>query len=185
MGPKLRFTVFNRDGFRCQYCGRSVPDVVLEADHIIPRVDGGDDSLGNLITSCFDCNRGKGKERLKEVENLPVNESLQTDIEERKLQLEAYFSWVKEYESSLDTQLEYVLDKWFAVTNFDSIDEKDAQSIRNFIKRIGLSNVLEAITVTGSSNIPWSKTRRVKYLFGVLWNMKRRSENNGDCNGKT
>ena len=32
----LRFEVFKRDSFTCQYCGRSAPEVVLEVDHIVP-----------------------------------------------------------------------------------------------------------------------------------------------------
>ena len=60
-----RFDVFVRDNFRCQYCGKSVSDgAVLEADHIIPRSKGGLDEMGNLITACWDCNRGKSAKPL-------------------------------------------------------------------------------------------------------------------------
>lgn len=55
-----RFEVFKRDGFTCQYCGQRPPEVVLEVDHIHPRALGGDDDDLNLLTSCADCNRGKG-----------------------------------------------------------------------------------------------------------------------------
>jgi 5-methylcytosine-specific restriction endonuclease McrA len=34
VGQKLRFEVFKRDGFTCQYCGCSAPNSVLEIDHI-------------------------------------------------------------------------------------------------------------------------------------------------------
>lgn len=56
----IRFDVFNRDGFRCVYCGRgSDQGVMLEADHRVPRSLGGPDTLANLVTACWDCNRGK------------------------------------------------------------------------------------------------------------------------------
>lgn len=56
----LRFDVFNRDGFRCRYCGVGVDKgAILEADHVIPRSIGGPDTLANLVTACWDCNRGK------------------------------------------------------------------------------------------------------------------------------
>ncbi len=64
LSKKLRFEVFKRDGFTCQYCGRSAPDVILEVDHIKSVKNGGDNDIMNLITSCFDCNRGKGKRKL-------------------------------------------------------------------------------------------------------------------------
>jgi len=57
---KLRFEVFRRDEFTCQYCGRTVKDKVkLHIDHIVPKSKGGNLSMENLITACFDCNEGK------------------------------------------------------------------------------------------------------------------------------
>ena len=54
-----RFAILKRDDFTCQYCGRKAPFVVLEVDHIYPKSKGGRWKLENLITSCFECNRGK------------------------------------------------------------------------------------------------------------------------------
>lgn len=41
IGPKLRFEVFKRDLFTCQYCGRKAPDVVLHCDHVKPVASNG------------------------------------------------------------------------------------------------------------------------------------------------
>lgn len=59
MKKTLRFKVFERDEFTCQYCGKKPPKVVLEVDHIYPKSKGGTDDILNLITACLDCNRGK------------------------------------------------------------------------------------------------------------------------------
>ena len=56
---KLRFLVFQRDSFTCQYCGRKAPDVVLQVDHKYPKKKGGKRTLENLITACRHCNIGK------------------------------------------------------------------------------------------------------------------------------
>lgn len=56
---RLRFEIFKRDEFTCQYCGRKAPEVQLEIDHIIPKSQGGKDTKDNLITACSDCNQGK------------------------------------------------------------------------------------------------------------------------------
>lgn len=44
MGRTQRFRIFNRDGFRCKYCGRKGSDndvtVQLEVDHVVPRSRG-------------------------------------------------------------------------------------------------------------------------------------------------
>lgn len=57
---KTRFQVMERDGFRCQLCGRkAIDDLTLEVDHKVSRKDGGSSDPSNLWTLCFDCNRGK------------------------------------------------------------------------------------------------------------------------------
>ena len=55
-----RSEIFARDGYRCVYCGRADPDVELSVDHVEPRMRGGDNSAGNLVTACVECNRQKG-----------------------------------------------------------------------------------------------------------------------------
>lgn len=67
VGKSLRFDVFARDGFTCQYCGRRPPDVVLELDHIHPVSKDGPDDILNLITACFDCNRGKAAKVISDI----------------------------------------------------------------------------------------------------------------------
>lgn len=61
LSKKIRFRVFQRDNFTCQYCGRSAPEVELHVDHIRSVANGGDNDMENLITACKDCNLGKGK----------------------------------------------------------------------------------------------------------------------------
>ena len=56
-----RQDVFDRDARRCVYCGADEADgAELSVDHVEPRVLGGDNSAGNLVTACRDCNRAKG-----------------------------------------------------------------------------------------------------------------------------
>lgn len=63
--PQLRFRVLQRDGFRCQYCGRSQQGgAVLHLDHVVPFSKGGETSEGNLITACDECNLGKSASEL-------------------------------------------------------------------------------------------------------------------------
>ena len=62
---RLRFLVLERDGYRCQICGRTANGTTLEVDHKVPVAKGGTDSLKNLWTLCFDCNRGKSDLNVK------------------------------------------------------------------------------------------------------------------------
>ena len=58
--------IFERDEFRCSYCGEQFPAEELTLDHVQPRVRGGDRSEGNLVTACRACNTLKGHRRLSE-----------------------------------------------------------------------------------------------------------------------
>ena len=64
LSSKLRFQILQRDSFRCTYCGKSAKDGELHIDHKTSVKDGGTDELDNLVTSCTDCNFGKGADSL-------------------------------------------------------------------------------------------------------------------------
>ena len=76
----IRFQVFKRDRFTCQYCGRS--GVELEVDHIQPIAEGGANDLDNYITACKDCNRGK-----RDTPVLPEGYRLVKEPKSRRVQL--------------------------------------------------------------------------------------------------
>jgi 5-methylcytosine-specific restriction endonuclease McrA len=56
--------IFERDEFRCVYCGEQFAADELTLDHVQPRIRGGDRSEGNLVTACKACNTRKGQHRL-------------------------------------------------------------------------------------------------------------------------
>ena len=56
---KLRFEIFERDGYKCRYCGRSEDECSLQIDHIKPISKGGKSTYDNLQTLCEDCNKQK------------------------------------------------------------------------------------------------------------------------------
>jgi 5-methylcytosine-specific restriction endonuclease McrA len=55
-----RQNLFERDGYRCQYCGNSFVAKELNMDHVVPRDRGGKTSWENVVTSCIRCNSRKG-----------------------------------------------------------------------------------------------------------------------------
>lgn len=57
---KMRFSIYQRDGYRCCKCGVSQRDAQLEIDHIIPIAKGGKSTYDNLQTLCHECNVEKG-----------------------------------------------------------------------------------------------------------------------------
>ena len=57
---KMRFSIYERDGYRCRKCGRSGRYHDLEIDHIKPIAKGGKSVYSNLQTHCKRCNQEKG-----------------------------------------------------------------------------------------------------------------------------
>ena len=95
LSKKTRFEVFKRDSFTCQYCGKSAPTVLLEIDHIKPVSKNGDDDITNLITSCFDCNRGKSDRELSDDAVILKRKNQLDELQERREQIEMMMDWRK------------------------------------------------------------------------------------------
>ncbi len=54
--PALRTSLFERDKWRCRYCGDRVGPDTAALDHIVPVSKGGSDAPQNLATCCLTCN---------------------------------------------------------------------------------------------------------------------------------
>ncbi|HUW43916.1 MAG TPA: HNH endonuclease [Bacillota bacterium] len=82
---KLRFEIFKRDNFICQYCGRNPKEdkCKLVIEHKIPRNKGGKDTFENLLTSCEECNYGKSDTLLEKHEFQKRIQKLSKKKEER------------------------------------------------------------------------------------------------------
>ena len=63
-----RLKIFERDEFKCKYCGKQLTRFSATLDHIQPISKGGTNSIDNLITACLQCNSSRG--------NRPVMEAL-------------------------------------------------------------------------------------------------------------
>lgn len=93
LSKKIRFEVFKRDSFACQYCGSKAPEVVLHVDHVIAVANGGTDSIANLITACEACNGGKGARELSDDSVLQKQRRQLDELNERRIQLEMMAEW--------------------------------------------------------------------------------------------
>lgn len=148
ISDKLRFEVFKRDSFRCQYCGMSAPDVVLNVDHIDPVSNGGTNDILNLITSCRDCNSGKSDRLLSENSMLEKQRKMLADLEERRQQLQMMIDWRNELSGFDDEQVHVLI---------EVIDEKIAPShvtnsgyvtVLGWLKKYSFAELLAAIDAT-------------------------------------
>ena len=93
---RIRFEVFKRDSFKCQYCGAFAPDVVLHVDHITPVSAGGTNELTNLLTACVACNSGKADNKLDDKSAVSKARNQMEQLQERREQLEMMMAWKEE-----------------------------------------------------------------------------------------
>jgi hypothetical protein len=167
LSKKLRFEVFKRDMFTCQYCGSKPPSVILEVDHIFPKSKGGKDSIDNLLCSCFDCNRGKSD---KPLDVLPATPEFKLAmIKERAEQLREYNKYFLEVEEHLEEQFEIAMQEYFDF--YDTYYLKDKPQIKRFINLLGLDDVCFAMAkaVHRTNN----KNDCMKYFYGICHSIKR------------
>lgn len=162
--PRNRFDVFKRDGFQCQYCGRRVPDVTLEVDHIVPKAAGGKDTKDNLITACFECNRGKADKSLADGEPRPDYAERLAEMKERQRQVKSYYA----HEQAIAVESENALDDlhryWCRILGEDPTPFNRGL-IRSYMKEIPIHEIREAMDVAAYRLGVYS---RFGYLAGIL-----------------
>jgi hypothetical protein len=54
--PELRIEIFERDAWRCHYCGEDIAEETATLDHVTPVSKGGADTEDNLVACCLMCN---------------------------------------------------------------------------------------------------------------------------------
>lgn len=148
ISKKLRFEVFKRDSFTCQYCGKEAPNVVLEADHIEPVSKGGTNTITNLITACFDCNRGKSDKKLTESQTVKAQKKELDKLNQRKEQLEMMAKWQMELIDIEKQEAEKIIEIINKRFNKDfSISDQNINEFSKIINKYGFSEALEGTII--------------------------------------
>jgi hypothetical protein len=170
LSKKLRFDVFKRDNFACQYCGATPPKVVLEVDHIDPVALGGLDEIDNLITACFPCNRGKSANPLTAVPQSLCDKASETA--EREEQLAGYQAVLRAKRERIEDDVWSVFARWREQT--ETTHER-FNTVKRFVERLGLDAVLDAVDITLSAHIRSAKGEFL-YFCKVCWNKVTEAE---------
>jgi len=173
---KVRFEIFKRDGFVCQYCGATPPFVILQVDHINPVKNGGDNDSDNLITSCQPCNIGKGANLLNVV---PVSlKQKASDIKEKEEQILGYNEILTKSRDRINN------DTWDVCNTYlrshcqpeNTICKKKFASVKMFVEKCGLHECLDAVDIADLKGFS-RPDQTFKYFCGVMWGKIRAKEN--------
>lgn len=167
---KIRFEVFKRDKFTCQYCGKSAPDVVLNCDHVHPKAKGGKDDILNLITSCFDCNQGK-KDRLLSDDTAVAKQKAQLDLlQDRREQLEMMVEWHKGLRDLKEDEVATVAEYWAeGLGGHFIINDSGRKTLKKLITKFSIKAVLEAIDIALHQYITYSDNAPTRESVEVAW----------------
>lgn len=167
ISKKLRFDVFKRDGFQCTYCGEAPPKVTLEIDHIEPVSKGGTNDINNLVSACFDCNRGKRNVRLtKKPNKTPENIAI---LEEQEEQLKEYQKLIKKISRRINADIKNIdgiYKKAYPGYGFSEIFK--TVSIKRFLSLLVKEEIIDALNIS-ISRFPNDSTQVLSYFCGVCW----------------
>lgn len=175
LSKKLRFKIFTRDGFTCQYCGRNPIDheVVLEVDHSLSKKDKGTNDEDNLVTSCFDCNRGKSKSSIILSKKIDIKQKLK-NAKDQLEQVKGMSKLVKLKREIDSSKLEWVDD--FVGCYSESLQVKMKKIVK---KELGygteISVLQECMEITFDKFCDQDNFYTndfAKYFYGVLRNRK-------------
>lgn len=174
---KMRFEVFKRDKFTCQYCGRKSPDVVLEVDHIKPVAEGGTNDILNLVTACFDCNRGKSKTLLDDSTVIQKQQAQLELLAEKREQLAMMLEWRSALSNTNDEVAEGLLNYLFGKYGSSLTKDKAirAEAIRyvkkSWLRFFTVEELLNAIDIASEQYNTFSVA--VEKVGGICYNKRR------------
>lgn len=171
LSDKIRFQVFKRDSFTCQYCGKKAPDVVLNADHIHPVSKGGTNDLLNLLTSCAACNGGKSDHLLSDDAAVQKSRNQAQAMEERNAQIRMMAEWQVEL-CQMDPEMD-AIDAVLKRVNNSHLTESGKSEYRGYVRKFGLVEVMQSLAIAFDSYPPDIAMSKVK---GILFCRKMEAE---------
>lgn len=168
IGSKLRFEVFKRDKFTCQYCGAKAPDVLLQVDHIHPVALGGGNDILNLITSCQSCNGGKGAVPLSDATALDRQRDVLADLEDRRQQIEMMVRWRDELQGLSEESVTAINNRIAAKSKY-GLSENGKADVRRWLKRFTVAELLHATDEAMDVYLRWQGDEPTAESWGTAF----------------
>lgn len=186
LGKRVRFEVFKRDSFTCQYCGAKAPDAVLNVDHIVPVAKGGTNDIVNLVTSCQPCNSGKADRTLDDSSAVERQRRQMEQLNDRREQLEMMMEWQRGLMAIDDEAVDSLAELWLEKTGY-GLNETGISNMRKLRRRFGVDEIMQAIAISVDSYVKRDKQDRciresVELAFSKIGGIcsVSRSEKEGD-----
>ena len=170
ISKKIRFEVFKRDKFKCQYCGSSAPEVLLQVDHINPVANGGTNEIINLITACFGCNNGKRDKLLSDDTTISKQKDQLEQLKERREQLEMMMNWhegLKNLQGEIHNKLK---EYWEELAVGFSISENGMLNVRKWAKTYSFDEIIKAMDTAAEEYLVFENGIVTIESWGIAFN---------------
>lgn len=171
LSKKMRFEIFKRDSFTCQYCGAHPPDVILHVDHILAVASGGGNEEDNLVTACQSCNLGKSANSLTNVPKSLKDKA--SEIKEAEGQLRGYHEIIEGRRQRIESEAWEVARSMFDDADDEGVRRDYLRSIKQFLGKLDKYECVEAAEIAADrfafNSVDYTNTRRFKYFCGICW----------------
>jgi hypothetical protein len=145
ISKRVRFEVFKRDSFTCQYCGCKAPEVILWIDHIVPVAKGGKNDILNLVTACEPCNAGKSAKLLSDTSAIAAQHRQLEELQRRREQLDLLVQWRSGLSTIADDCVSIMLDHWKKSVPTWTLSEAGLAKWKILLRKYPLQEMLEVI----------------------------------------
>jgi hypothetical protein len=179
----MRFEVFKRDSFKCQYCGASSPDVILHCDHIKPVKEGGKNTMLNLTTSCSNCNLGKGARTLDDTSVVVKQRSELEDLQAKREQIELMIKWQEGLSDLSSLESESIFDYYEELVPGRTLTPSGKHDLKNLVRKHGYQEVRKCMEISAGQYLefdndtgkvcPVSSAKTVTMISAIAENRKR------------
>ena len=142
---------------------------MLEVDHIKPVAQGGTNNILNLITSCFDCNRGKSDRELSDNTVIEKQRDQLEALQERKEQIEMMFEWQKALMDIDDELIIQLSDFWSEVTLGYSLNENGLKSLKKLKRKYEINEIMQAMKIASESYLMYEEGSPTSESVEIAW----------------
>ena len=173
ISKKIRFEVLKRDKFTCQYCGQQSPEVILHLDHIKPVSKGGKNTLLNLVTSCVDCNLGKGARELSDESEIEKQKNQLKELAEKQDQIKLMIKWREQLIDCDELMVKSVVKSINSHLVDWSVVNKTIGEVRSIISKGKYNHLMDSLLLAKSKyGFIDSEEKAIKFISIVVSNKK-------------
>lgn len=181
ISKSIRYDVFARDGYTCQYCGAKPPDVLLVVDHRVPVSRGGGNDLMNLIAACQPCNQGKSAKLPGAFTPTPDADLQTLKMCQEQAEYELYLVSKADRDFMRKQTVKALQDHWDLCSGYQGYVPSE-KILLGWLSRFGPDCIERGISIGFATGKLYSSDHRsvglaVRYISGIMYRIAEEEAN--------